>query len=330
MEVFEQAEEGAEYVITNYRRANSNLRTHFQRIVTRAGVQPWPKLFHNLRATRQTELAEFLPGHVVCAWLGNTEDVAKAHYLQVTDAHFAKALQEPEVSPASAAQNPAQYGAVTGGIGEKGKGPETKEPPELPGVTDPYETVQKPKWPLSESNRLCPCGRGILNPLRLPVPPRGRRCVSRHQRDHSCVSDVGMTVVVPPAHCTGNRSRLHRRPPARTTVRPMRFRDMAHSRPAPALAKQVADDRTTRASQARGSLAIACDKGMNPTAGVAPGCKQQIVSGWGRQSPSRPRRVDGHRVVRPCWADNAFAPSRVLTAMNNGLGLGRRRDSRGR
>src|SRR5688572_23966648 len=65
-----EAPEGAVYVITRYRGTNSNLRTQLGRIIRRAGLSPWPKLFHNLRSTRQTELAERYPIHVVCAWMG--------------------------------------------------------------------------------------------------------------------------------------------------------------------------------------------------------------------------------------------------------------------
>ena len=42
----------------------------------------------NLRKTRQIELTDIQPQHVVCAWLGNSEDVAKKHYLKVTDGHM--------------------------------------------------------------------------------------------------------------------------------------------------------------------------------------------------------------------------------------------------
>lgn len=94
-ECFELAEPGAQYVITRYRRANSNLRTQLLRIIKRAGLEAWPKLFQNLRATRETELEETFPSHVVCAWIGNTEKVAAAHYLQVTEDHFEKAIAAP-------------------------------------------------------------------------------------------------------------------------------------------------------------------------------------------------------------------------------------------
>jgi hypothetical protein len=90
--VYHQAPEGALYVITRYRDSNQNLRTRLARIIRKAGLTPWPKLFHNLRASRQTELVERYPRHVVCAWLGNTAAVSAEHYLQVTDAHFEAAL----------------------------------------------------------------------------------------------------------------------------------------------------------------------------------------------------------------------------------------------
>lgn len=47
---FDQAEPGTEEIITRYRDRNANLRTQLLRIIELAGVKPWPKLFHNLRA----------------------------------------------------------------------------------------------------------------------------------------------------------------------------------------------------------------------------------------------------------------------------------------
>ncbi|MCA9116156.1 MAG: tyrosine-type recombinase/integrase [Planctomycetaceae bacterium] len=88
---FELAEPGSEFCITRYRSANANLRTQLLRIIRRAGVKPWPKLFHNLRATRETELAAVHPLHVVCEWIGNSSLIAQEHYLRVTDADFDRA-----------------------------------------------------------------------------------------------------------------------------------------------------------------------------------------------------------------------------------------------
>ena len=99
-ECFDLAEPGTEYVITRYRDTKANLRTQLLRIIQRASLQRWPKLFQNLRSTRETELAEDFPIHVVCRWIGNSQPVAAKHYLQLTDDHFAKAVRNPVQQPA--------------------------------------------------------------------------------------------------------------------------------------------------------------------------------------------------------------------------------------
>ncbi len=120
-EAFALAPEGTVYVVDErYRKAamgpggwmNANLRAHFQRIVRRAGLEPWPRLFHNLRASRETELVETYPLQVVTDWLGNTPKVAMRHYLMTTDEHFSSAVRGDGniAGPAAseAAQNAAQ------------------------------------------------------------------------------------------------------------------------------------------------------------------------------------------------------------------------------
>ena len=103
-EAFELAPPKAVHVISRYRKPNANLRTQFNKIVTRAGLKPWQKPFQNMRSSRETELAGEYPIHVVCKWIGNTELVAAKHYLQVTDEHFEKAVQNP-VHSAHATRN---------------------------------------------------------------------------------------------------------------------------------------------------------------------------------------------------------------------------------
>ena len=92
-DAYEMAEEGDEYCITRYRDTTVNLRTQLQRIIKRAGLNPWPRLWQNLRSTRETELADKFPVHVVSAWIGNSVPVAIKHYLQVTDEHYDKAAR---------------------------------------------------------------------------------------------------------------------------------------------------------------------------------------------------------------------------------------------
>ena len=118
--MFDAAEPGTVAVLPRFQRpagANPyNPHTHMKRIVRKAGVREWPKLFQNLRSTRQTELAATHPAHVVCEWMGNSRDVAREHYLQMTDADFARAVapagdgrsEGGAESGARAAQNPAR------------------------------------------------------------------------------------------------------------------------------------------------------------------------------------------------------------------------------
>ena len=82
------------------------MRTQFGRILKRANIDAWPKPWQNLRSTRETELAERFPLHVVCEWIGNSRPVALEHYLQVTDGHFKQATTEEAQNPAQCAHEP--------------------------------------------------------------------------------------------------------------------------------------------------------------------------------------------------------------------------------
>lgn len=112
-ELFELAPEGSRHVITRYRSWEQNLRTQFSRICRKAGVLIPPKPFINLRASRATELVEEFPSHVCARWLGHSEKIADAHYRQVNEQHYARAVAPKEqiAIPISAAQNPAQQEA---------------------------------------------------------------------------------------------------------------------------------------------------------------------------------------------------------------------------
>ncbi|MHB1036415.1 MAG: tyrosine-type recombinase/integrase [Pirellulales bacterium] len=115
-ELFDAAEPGAVYVIEKNRKPSlkridgreNNHRTRFARIVRRAGMEPWPRIFHSLRASRETELVDRFPVQVVTDWLGNTPDVARRHYLLTTEEHFSKALEPDQNQRCRALQNPVQ------------------------------------------------------------------------------------------------------------------------------------------------------------------------------------------------------------------------------
>jgi hypothetical protein len=100
-EAFETSGDKSEYVVaapqnraaanTTMGWKNSNLRTEMTRLLRLAGVSGWPRLFHSMRASRQTELQREFPLHVVCSWLGNSPRIAQQSYLLVTEDDFARA-----------------------------------------------------------------------------------------------------------------------------------------------------------------------------------------------------------------------------------------------
>ena len=121
LEQSELAEPGAKYVITGNRTANSNLRTQFQRILKRAMVKSWPRLFHNLRASFETDVCEEFPVHVAAEWCGNSLAVAEKHYLSTTEDHFRRAVEGQEIGPQKVTSNPTSGRTEMGGNGPKGE-----------------------------------------------------------------------------------------------------------------------------------------------------------------------------------------------------------------
>ena len=95
---FDAAEDGEQFVISKrHCMTHRGLTAQYRQILHHAAVPEYPKLFQNLRSTRQTELADEFPLHVVTAWIGNSRDVALKHYLQVTDEHFEQAAKSERV-----------------------------------------------------------------------------------------------------------------------------------------------------------------------------------------------------------------------------------------
>ena len=116
----------------------ANLRTPFEKIVRRAGLEPWPRLFNNLRASRETELVEKYPVQAVTSWLGNTPSVALRHYLMTTDEHFAAAVK----GETKAAQNTAQHAHVSGGSKSQSDPTAQQKTPVLPGSASGCDDMQ--------------------------------------------------------------------------------------------------------------------------------------------------------------------------------------------
>lgn len=132
VEGFELAEPGTEYVITRYRDTNMNLRTQLIRIIEKAGLVPWPKLFQNLRATRATELEKEFGGKAAAEWVGHSITIADKHYWQVTEADFERGANQPTVAVQKAQQKAQQQMSATVSTHRQ----ESKEPAENTAIYD--------------------------------------------------------------------------------------------------------------------------------------------------------------------------------------------------
>ena len=97
-QAFDIAKDGEQFIFPRTITGAVNLRKGLTSIIKKAGLSPWPKLFQNLRASREAELCQDHPLHVVAAWIGNTPTVAMGHYLQVIDSDWEKATTTTEKS----------------------------------------------------------------------------------------------------------------------------------------------------------------------------------------------------------------------------------------
>ena len=129
-------------VISRWRSSKQNLRTAFRKLLIQAGIKPWEKLYHNMRASRQTELLAEFPAADVCDWLGNSQAVAMKHYAMATSDSFERAVCGSTGGSISADQEPS------------GAGPETTKPSKttgFEGFSYRVTTRQAPrKGPLSK------------------------------------------------------------------------------------------------------------------------------------------------------------------------------------
>jgi len=89
-QAYDAAPEGSVNVIKHCQ-GTKNYRKGLKEIILKAGLLPWPKLFNNLRSTRETELAKTYSLQAATAWIGNTPKIALGHYLQVTEQEWQNA-----------------------------------------------------------------------------------------------------------------------------------------------------------------------------------------------------------------------------------------------
>lgn len=93
---------------------SANLRTQLIKRLRKAGLLPWARLFHSMRASRQTELQRSQPIHVVCSWLGNSPRVAERSYFLTSNSDFEKAIQGGTADVGANTQEPEDEEEKTG------------------------------------------------------------------------------------------------------------------------------------------------------------------------------------------------------------------------
>ena len=108
---FDELEEGEDRLV---KLRGGCIRRNLDKIVTRSGVAPWPKLFQTLRASCEKEWAMKHPQAAVSQWIGHSLTTSGKHYVNGTlpDEVYDKAAGLPSEK---AAQNPAQYPVESSG-----------------------------------------------------------------------------------------------------------------------------------------------------------------------------------------------------------------------
>ena len=85
--------EGKVFVVNRYRDSCQNLRTTFDKIVHRAGLETFPSPFRNLRSTRSNEIYRKFGAFKESQWIGHSSRVREDHYLTMTDDDFQEAAE---------------------------------------------------------------------------------------------------------------------------------------------------------------------------------------------------------------------------------------------
>ena len=126
--------EGKELVINRYR-PGQNLGTTFSDIVQKAGLEPIPRPFDNMRASRSTEVYAEHGAFLESKWIGHSSKIAKNCYLQIRESDIERAAglgalvqnfapeAQPKISPVRIPVRQASESARTE-LQEKEKSPQ--------------------------------------------------------------------------------------------------------------------------------------------------------------------------------------------------------------
>ena len=108
-QAYRERKPGAVYVLPRVR-TTTELSTHAKRLVTKAGVTLWPKLFVNMRGSCSDDLERSgVSEKAINTWIGNSPRIRERHYHAVRDEDWAAVTGGPK----KAAPIPAPSGAVS-------------------------------------------------------------------------------------------------------------------------------------------------------------------------------------------------------------------------
>ena len=91
---YTEAKDGENLVVSSHQVNRNNLRIRFIKIVERAELKKWPKLFQTLRSSRENQWkSEGIAEATYSAWLGHSIQVSRKHYVQPLDGEFDQVTQ---------------------------------------------------------------------------------------------------------------------------------------------------------------------------------------------------------------------------------------------
>ena len=104
------------------------------KVAKRAGVELWEKPFQNCRSSRDTELRKVFPEYKVNQWIGHTQKVAEAYYIQPLTGDFIDAYNVEK-------EKVVKMVVEHAGIGENTVEVEKPPPAESPTISTPCDVT---------------------------------------------------------------------------------------------------------------------------------------------------------------------------------------------
>lgn len=90
--LYDESPEGQEYIFPGIK-TSSNLRTTMEKIILMAGLQLYPRIFHNLRKSCETEYdRRGVPQRTYCHWIGHSPTMAEKHYIIYDETDIEKGI----------------------------------------------------------------------------------------------------------------------------------------------------------------------------------------------------------------------------------------------